>query len=1785
MVSAADDQPSSLLESLPARPPTPPRELRSHECDPVSKDITAASQLASHLQRMQTPPGVLSPATSSGTSTTRRKRVGFSARAQYQEPPLYPSNTSTSHAQSPLAPSYSASKPVKGILKQTAVPNRLGPADGLWLDIDKPGQVNVAAMLESTLQQLAGADRDSKVDAYTMLFRGLKASSNLPDRIALQEKMGLFTQFIQRDLSERPLDGTLDIVLSISALKLLHTFLGFPGIASSIPRDFGVFLISHCALSFEGSQVPKEVVRHLMQALYLQKFPSDVMTCDRVGRLLKSLHGIENRISGKSIVQGRIRLYDRLVRQYPQHMIVHVDWLQDLFQDICSSIKEVRTAATKFGLHAAFAFSKERKMAVRVLDLLHRSDDEDKEFIELIIERLSTMLRSKEDSPSVPQVWSIIHLFVPNPRKQIWSKPWSDMVGRSFNNSSAQTKKEANLAWGRLIYRTFLDKSLTQTESMRMLRDTMFQQLMRKGLQRSSLDSILNTIRTFLYYTFKPDSSHKNLDNSWDIALSPLLLQLMKIDHGNTNATNAAAILAGLIDCQTRRVWKENRICDIAVVNSNELPALDPKWIRSNSQRVFQLVNRVLANSFAELSVADSPFQQLWHALVASVASASAKDVKLHDDTAKFVADALTFLASKWTQGLGDGETCSSSLFLDSARDYLLTLIRGVGLLPNPFIDKYFVRTRDNQFIPQLASTHRASKSQGTKRLPLHHLFQLLYHLPPGIPDNNATAQFFHAVLAPFFEDKSIKAQVDLAQELLCLLPVDAYCPYGIWTLCSSKALTLLEADRTDQFKAMPKAEDISWPQYRDTVKLLERGLRSSPDLPWLYWCQLFHELTTCVGSKMGEAGVSIAIVEQLATVVNDMLDGSLGSTQLRPFDATIELVSISNHPRDKEAVDAARQHLWGTFSTSTPLTTFDPFDNMYKLVSSALEKAYMNKEVCSDACIALMNTVEQFFDRAHRDLAFCALTSVQYGFICWLKDENGSLTRPASSDVYKAFRSLWLNMCSILAATPTEKFRLNAVEPVLCAAFGSRHDEIIQTTTRAWNEVFEKSRGIEYPDALKTVLVSLGNSFDITRPGLGPFEGERKGHSGTLAHASDDIISTPIDAPGMLQDLPDVPLSTSKSDKSDKMKRPKDKQKAAPLTRSTIRTRSQKDYQEASNMRSNTAPLASSQVISQDQQHGSVEPYRAETPEQDPDFDNCIASTPTPRRGQSMPMPLHDQEMADPPSSPPESSSYHLLAELKARARDIRSFSDWQLSSSPISGSPIAAAVNNQSLQPMSLNETDEGELYFDAEATMESDTSSTHARQEAVLSSQPKTVLPFLDHRYYLNATCDPVQYSRPLYTTEKALYALLKAPLRLRHLEKHVCAAPEELVKKTVTGRVEIPLQSSQLSSPRKMEYTSFTDILPESPQQVLVQEESQDSAHNSDSIEVLDTTTEKSKCGRPRKDGTLLSTSQMSEAMADSDRSQISEVQETSTAQPKKPAVIDGLVTCELQEIFENVSPGNGQWLRKRKLSVSSVHSVGDGKRARHDEEPSTLDEQSITGRPNAGVEEDCSFEFQPTLDLRLDEAAPQLNKTTASVEIQPSGSTPSAVDESVAAPGVLFTAESESVNDQADGNQLDDIMQDYADEDGEDDDDDEAVHSQLAREEQQASSGSHSQSQPESNSVVPSKRQPESAVDPMKHVSGEASQPEIIAPALASASASASASDTATTAPAAVQPRQPSSSASSAVGGTFASLMDMFRKGLAALRSVDLSRDQVYQAEDIMFEMRKELVEAERRGRD
>lgn len=1031
MVSQDTSVPRSL-ESLPARPPTPPRE-KKQETDLSSKRILSNHPVDTRLN-LHTPPGY-SPSSADTTNTSSRrsrKKVGFLAQAEYRDAPTYANKENVRIQSTPnSAPSsITSAKPIKSILKQSSSPGPRNPLDSLVAGDEATGQVNIIAMIDSAIQQLAGAERQSKIDAYVSLARALKTSNNLPDRIALQDKMSLFAQFIQRDVTAKGPNGTMDTSMVNHALLLLATFCHFPAIASTLSSDFGVFIIDHCIRSFEDPTVPKDVVRHLMQVAASQNFPPKVMTADRVGRLIGSLHNIEDHIKGKSIIMSRILIYQKLIRQSKSHMVTFSDWLNDLFTDMLSSMKEIRAAAIALGLEASFTIGKEKQLSRKVMEILQMQIDDTK-YVKWYADRLMLMTNNKDrdDSAAVPQVWSVIILLLRCPLdKWEFFEPFLKIIQRCFNSGNHHTKLEANYAWNRLVYALHSNES-SFSKTIATLCQPYHSQLKRKGsikqleeLRRVVVSSICN----LYYYAFKPNLNPTLVDTYWDICVRPVIQRLSsaEVDFKQEkpaaaipeNLTQATLILTGLFDSSTPRLWREDRIADSPTVKPSELPALDPKWVRRNAGRVFVVVEPILRRTFLDLANRDSASYKLWQTLVGAVSAAASKEVKVSTDTATFMAHAFGVLARIWSQGLDEADTQpdSQQKFLGATQAYLSMIVESLGVLP--FTEKLLSLEKQNSFVPVATPSHRPGKGQGLTRTPLHHLFSILSMLPPGVSDDDGLLNMIKAVFHPFIISRSSShAKTDLARELIQTLSImDALSPYGPWVFISEVFSLSLESSQSSHASTNSKSEPTTiGHEYREIVKHLERGIRSTPNLPWEHWHSLFQSLVTRVVNDAGEAGCAIVVVEPLAKSFADYITTADGETlSYNLLKGSIELVATAKQPRDRSALDAARKRLWGTsIAGSRSATSFDPFDNFYRLTNELLQNTYTHADQYDQdqVIVTLLAEVTGFLVRCNRQLVLKTVAQLQSGIGFWIQDVNARYSSKQSSKVSEAVSTLFV--------------------------------------------------------------------------------------------------------------------------------------------------------------------------------------------------------------------------------------------------------------------------------------------------------------------------------------------------------------------------------------------------------------------------------------------------------------------------------------------------------------------------------------------------------------------------------------------------------------------------------------------------------------------------------------------------------------------------------------------------------------------------------------------------------
>ncbi|PTB37771.1 hypothetical protein M441DRAFT_148021 [Trichoderma asperellum CBS 433.97] len=1316
MASSVAPAPASNLETLLPRPPTPPREA-AKDSDGLVKSILSRAPSSDPQDSLQTPPTANTPTSTDAPdsklmSSRTRKKVVWSAHTEYKDPVDYRSIDKIPRS-SPLSVPSPASRPIKGILKPSSSPSRLALTSSGDFDATS-GQPNIIEMLDSTIKQLAGSDRDSKLDAYMMLSRALKASNNLPDRVALQDKMSLFMQFIQRDITSKSGTGAPDSSLINHALTLLATFLHFPAIASTLTSDFGIFVIDHSIHAFEDANTPKDVARHLMQVVAFQNFSSKVMTSDRVGRLVTAMYQIEDHLTGKSIVMSRIHIYRRLVKQSSLHMVTHSNWLQNVLADMLSSVKDIRAQAVGLATEAGFALRSEKQL-MRKASEIFQTTNEDQAYIEFYIHRLQEMLRDRSSASAVPQIWSAIILYMrcPLERWQYYG-PWLTLVQSAFNTTDFPTKQEANFAWNRYIYLTLVDSKATP-KNLGTLCQPLLSQLRRRAnpkqleeavkLQRTVIGGICN----LYYYAFAPGNVKFPPDSIWDVAVQPVLSQLISLDGKpeipGDCLMQAGRILTSLMDVATPRIWRHDRIMETTPAKPDELPPLDSKWVRRNCDKVFQTVGPLLEKRFLDLANKDSLIFRLWHALVGSIAAASAKDIKVSEDTAKFFAHAFGLLSRMWLAGIPEADNSHGPAFLSSIKNFIEVLVKALGMLP--FTEKRLAMTVGNTFEPIATPSQNQSRpsSLGTIRTPLQHLFCLLASVPSGGADDEALSDFFLSVFEPFFLGKATQARLELSNELLQLLPRASPSPYGPWLLgAQNLSLSLENSEAASSLNGSGKMLGL---KYRDITSLLERGLFGHPHLPLDRWFALFAQLSENVVRQLGDAGRALAVIEPLAKELLACLDRGEEKPSATSLKAIRSLFDAAKLPRDKTALNTARQRLWGASVVAARAGSSDPFDNLYKLGNQTLETFYGNFAIfdSDNDIVPIIESIKSFLVRCFSQSGVKAFTKVEAGLCMWIEDDKSCYEHDEESLLSKALIHTWDGISKGLAGRrQLTKDEFDEIEPLLTSAFRSKLPTIVDKAIELWNVLARDEERLDCSDSLKSVASNAGSKKQLVESKGSGKTGGAFGAQASSSKASPDetnlvvlsLNSSRQAEPASISKMP-TRMSTRKRrmEETPESSRTKTARRTStprlrhdnsqiqftlvassspiPEDGSQHLTERQKEVRERqreteaiySDMRtSSPLPAKESSPIPDEKVDSTDKQAEEATPRHTTSYDNLISSTPTPRRGQ-----LLNMDDNDPPSSPPIPRPYPLLSEIKSRSLAGSSLDSWEFSSPP--GSP----------------------------------------------------------------------------------------------------------------------------------------------------------------------------------------------------------------------------------------------------------------------------------------------------------------------------------------------------------------------------------------------------------------------------------------------------------------------------------------------------------------------------------
>lgn len=734
-----------LFDTLPARPPTPPRDFHRDIADALDFledgfNIGSNRQSQDHRSSaLDTPPDT-SPSSSAeqpnNPLASKLKKVGFSPLPAYTIT-SQSSQQARTLGSSPLRPLPQGitNAPLKSILKpRKSTIHKSPPAS--QADIPRLQAMHfdtMARRLDACLEGLAGDARDRRLDAYMVMVNALKSHVDGTDSelANVKARLGELSVYIQRDCSTiNPLTDTVDMNLTTQSLKLFSSLLRLPCLASNLEDDFCAFILDQAIATLAHEEPVKALATHYLFILSQQTFRPKVLTANKADQVLSLLQDIECKVKGNSILVHKLLIYSKFLGQVRAVMLARItDWLQFVFDCMLDNQNEVRLHAIETGNEAANCLGRSHQASKATAELFSKASEGSVDYGHCLMGRMRKMVKTGSDRYQAPQIWGIVILLLRAEGKRLprWKhfKPWAELVQVFFNAGDMKVKLHTSLAWNRLVYVVSPD-SRTPTYFIRMLRSPILVQMHTpptnnaKDIKALGVASYTN----LLYYAFRPGASPEQLDLFWEHYVQQVLDAKFLISPKDGNI--ACRILAALLTSRKGTFWDEQRAIEPRALKMDELPRLDVKWVRRHARLILGTVKGCLETAEWPSNNSNSvPVKNLWTNLMETIAEAGSKEVQATMELKEAIAQITNLLHQIWTTRPAclNADCSDSGIFVERYSFLAQTAVATIG--PLHFGDKIIAQNQQDQFEPAPTPSHR-SRTSGPLVSPIVHLVHLL---------------------------------------------------------------------------------------------------------------------------------------------------------------------------------------------------------------------------------------------------------------------------------------------------------------------------------------------------------------------------------------------------------------------------------------------------------------------------------------------------------------------------------------------------------------------------------------------------------------------------------------------------------------------------------------------------------------------------------------------------------------------------------------------------------------------------------------------------------------------------------------------------------------------------------------------------------------------------------------------------------------------------------------------------------------------------------------------------
>ncbi|KAF7714429.1 Uncharacterized protein PECH_001371 [Penicillium ucsense] len=1026
---------------LPARPPTPPRPgSRTDDNEQQPARLLLTPEASAH-----TPNTTRIPPSSHGS-----KRVNFSpwlhtviGSPKSNSDSRHPEKTKSGPAH-PRSSTELEGRPFKSILKETSSPI---PA---WSpNVNKFTTQSIDMLLESVVQQLAGESISSRLDAYMNLFNALRTYDTLPGGKEIGDKLGLITEFIQRDVTRDLIHGTpMDTTIANQALKLAAAFIWQLDISTQVSEDFKIFLVEHAITSLQESKAAKSVLTHYLSILSTQNFSPKIMTTSRVTRLLTALKDLSKHVTGKAISFHRLSIYQRLLTQFKSLFIQHSAlWIEHLVSGLLHSHKDTRVKAIALGFQISAVAGPTTLLSNTVKQLFDRPLDGKRKLVTEIKERMSRMVAALETGIHVPQIWSIIVLLL---RSKKWTldqwvhfKEWVLVLQKCFNCSESAIKAQAIVGWNRFIYAVSPNEN-TSRSLLKMLGKPVFSQFERKKSDRAGLfpsQLALSSYYHLLYYAFRPSLSYHHVDVIWEEYVAAPSANVLCAYPALSDIT--ALVVANLLWSSQAKVWTETRITDNARMGVEELPSLESRWVRARVNLVLAVFESLLRNSaWDRESIDKSNIAIAWRALASALSFASSKEITPSGESMQAVASVLGLLHRIWAAGPGalnaQGDDAWDT-FMEIFRFLSTTMIASLGGVP--FTEKVMLQTEDGAFQTSSTPTHRPSSLTNNLNTPIIHLLRMISSESATVPSIPSYARLVGGLI-----ETSCDARISRGSRLELLgqcaelsvkrLAASTSAPHLAEIIWSGTAQAVSRALRSLPVDSARERDAVTARDYEIIRNILLAGMTYFPNSS-SDWSCLLGELVHLVKAEKGDGACATLVVEPIARRLSALpvFDTYLPTSSLLSHCLVIPIATPAEVGVEKSDMDLTKEARF-------------PHDLLTAMARS-LDQGYHTLFPPKESHLAIfIESVASFLVSGSQACRIQKAKVLQAPLALWIADAESKLFAPrgVNSQFVLACHALSTSLLNTLRPTTIDGYSsLQHFETVICAGLNSTHSLISQ--------------------------------------------------------------------------------------------------------------------------------------------------------------------------------------------------------------------------------------------------------------------------------------------------------------------------------------------------------------------------------------------------------------------------------------------------------------------------------------------------------------------------------------------------------------------------------------------------------------------------------------------------------------------------------------------------------------------------------------------------------------------